>query len=90
MCVKIEICFNCSLKTIEPVLSVLNLPRLFSTANKYSFAGYREQKNKKTSCHYKTMNKTSFMTFSMLINVNLSVQVLPLHSYVYSISCLVK
>ena len=38
----------------------------------------------------KTMNKTSLITFSMLINVNVLVQILLLHSFIYSIPCLVK
>ena len=67
-----------------------------SAASKYYYsAGYNEQKNKKTlvklnfGSHNKIMNKTSLNKFSMWINVDVLVQVLPLHSFIY-ISCLVK
>ena len=48
-----------------------------TSANKhYSSASHHEQKNQKTigqiklSSHNKTTNKTSLMTFSMYININ--------------------
>ena len=72
--------------------------KLISTANKYySSASQHEQKNKKATSQIKfpavtkkTTNKTSLTTSLCKNEFNVLFQVLPLHSFFYSISCLVK
>ena len=67
-------------------------------ANKYfSSVSHHEQKNKKTTSQIKFLAVTIKQQIKLVLQhslckneFNVLVQVLPLHSFIYSISCLVK
>ena len=69
---------------------------IYSTANKYSSTGHQERKNKTTS-QIKFLVVTIKQQIKLVLQhslckneFNVLVQVLPLHSFIYSISYLVK
>ena len=69
---------------------------IYSTANKYSSTGNQERKNKTTS-QIKFLAVTIKQQIKLVLQhslckneFNVLVQVLPLHSFMYSISYLVK
>ena len=88
--------------TVSPILSQGLFPWLvankchFSTANKYSSSGRHEQKNKKTTGQIKFLAVTIKQQIKLVLHhslckwINVLVQVLPFHSFIYSISCLVN
>ena len=77
---------------------LLNLLQTISAANKYySFLGHHEQKNKKTTDQIKFLAVTIKQSIKLVLRhslckneFNALVQVLPLHSFIFSISCLIK